>query len=309
MGDTVIFKHSGNAGDIIAAMAGIRQICEKLGRKATLLLRLNTPAFYYSGAPQHPVQDARGQQVMLNRKQYDMLKPLLLAQDYVAGVGIYTGQKVMVDLDRIRGEVAVGMPNTQIQHWYGYAFPDMWTDTSEAWMGAPGMGGDSRKILINRTSRYVNENLDFHFLKAYADRGELLFTGLEVERDEFCERWGYSVELLKVGDFLDLAGHLAGARFVLCNQSFVYNLCEALKVPRVLEICTWAPNCTPTGAGAAAYMNQAGLEYWFGQMVERTQTPVQGVIGFEQEEKKYSRAELINWLGNVSNGFDDDEER
>ena len=260
----IAFKHSGNAGDIIAAMAGIRACCGRLGAKARILLRLNTPAHYYMGAGAHPVQH-EGRDVMLNQRQVDMLKPLLEAQDYVDSVAVWDGvENVHVDLDRVRGEVQVGMPHTPIQHWYGYAYPDMMCDVSEKWMDANANGSETAEglILINRTARYTNEFVDFGFMKGMDG---VVFTGLKPERDDFEARFGLNLPLLHVANFLDLARSLQAARFVICNQSFVYNLCEALKVPRIMEVCPWAANCMPVGRGGVSYMHQQGLEYWVGE--------------------------------------------
>ena len=260
----VTYKHSGNSGDIIAALAGIRQVWKTTGMKGVLYLRLNVPAFYYHGAGQHPVQDGSGRQVMLSQKMYDMLRPLIIAQDYINDVRVWDGEPVHVDLDKIRGEGNVGMPNTQIQHWYGFLFPDMMCDIAEKWLEV-GIVDPNDSVIVARTSRYTSEFIDFHFLR---DVPNVKFAGLESEWREFEQRWGVGSELLVVSDFYRLAMRLVAAKFVICNQSMVYNICEALKVPRILEICPWAANCTPVGEKAVSYMHQGGLEYWVSKFLE-----------------------------------------
>ena len=44
------------------------------------------------------------------------------------------------------------------------------------------------------------------------------------------------------------------------NQCGLFSIAEALKVPRCLEVCLFAPNVLPQGGEARAAINQAGFE-------------------------------------------------
>jgi ADP-heptose:LPS heptosyltransferase len=61
-------------------------------------------------------------------------------------------------------------------------------------------------------------------------------------------------------DFLQLARVVKSARLFIGNQSFPYALAEALKVPRILEVCPLYPVVTPTGDNAGEAFFQASFE-------------------------------------------------
>jgi hypothetical protein len=91
------------------------------------------------------------------------------------------------------------------------------------------------KVIINFTERYRNTMIDYNFLKHYAP--DLIFAGTEREHWLFCNQWGLgSVPRLVVKDFLELAYAIKNCRFLLGNQSMNWNLAEAMKTPRLLEI-------------------------------------------------------------------------
>jgi hypothetical protein len=250
----ITMKHSGNTGDIVAALAGIHEISNKLCKKVILYIRLNTPAHYYAGCPTHPVQKD-GAEVMINRQMFDMLKPLLIAQPYIQDVKVWKGEKVIVDLDDIR-EVFVNMPFGAIQRWYFYSKPDMACDLSKAWLYSPRAEND--KIVVNRTSRYREASISYYCLAEHEK--DVVFAGTKAEHENFCEEWDLDVDYLEVNNFLELAAYIKGCRLFIGNQSMCWNLAEALKVPRIVEVCRQAPNCIPHGADAFDFLNQKGLE-------------------------------------------------
>jgi len=86
------YLHNCNTGDLTGALAGIRQIYLNDGKKAVIYQQLDVPGEYYAGAI-HSVKDEKGVQVTMNRKMFDMMRPLLLAQDYVEDFQIYIDQK------------------------------------------------------------------------------------------------------------------------------------------------------------------------------------------------------------------------
>lgn len=259
---TVSFVHSGNCGDIISALAGIKTYCDKNNSQAVIYLRLNTKAFYYPGAT-HPVTD-NGEHVMLNEPMYDMIKPLLLSQSYVSEVKVWKGEKVTVNLDKIRGDNFVNMPFGALQKWYGYVFPDLCPDLSKAWIDTHGNEDMNDKIIINRTSRYTNPMISYYFLRDYEYK--TWFAGTEKERDEFCKQWDLNLPYLRVHNFYELAQLIKGCEFFIGNQSMCYNIAEAMKVPRILEACSFAPNCIPVGEKAYDFYQQEGLEYYFNEL-------------------------------------------
>jgi hypothetical protein len=115
--------------------------------------------------------------------------------------------------------------------------------------------------MITRSERYTNPSLDYSFLKPYEE--DLLFCGTQREWNSFCMSYDLNVRKLNISNFLDLAQAINQCRFHITNQTQAFQLSEGLKVPRMLEICSYAANCIPIGEHAFDYQNQLGMEYAF----------------------------------------------
>lgn len=267
---TVSAKHSANIGDLIATLAGLKGYYEEHGTPFDYYQHLNVPAVYHKDY-YHPTQE-NGKQVMCNKKMFDLIKPLILSQPYINSFEEYNGQQTIINLDVIRSECFVNMPYGSIQSWYAFAYPDLAFDISQAWVDVPQITLDAsltNKILINFTSRYRNDFIDYFFLKEHQQY--LLFTGTELEHKEFCEKWSLEIPLLKVKDFLELAQIMKQSRFFLGNQSFCWNLNRAMNLPSILEMYYAAPNCTPfVGNHNYGFYHQKGLEYYFTKLLNLT---------------------------------------
>lgn len=260
-------KHSVNIGDLYAAMGALKKYHDITGRKVIVCQKVNQIAAYYAGA-EHPTKNEQGQQVCINEAMWNMLKPLIESQEYVYAFEKYEGQKIDIDFDVIRGKTFVNLPHGAIQQWIPIAFPDLQFNLSNQWITLKGdcpqeikdiMKG---KVMINFTERYRNDMMDYYFLQNYAP--DLIFAGTEKEHFIFCNRWNLNVQRLIVSDFLELAYALREARFMLGNQSSLWNLAEAMKTPRILELCSIAPNCQiMVGENSLGYYHQVGLEYSF----------------------------------------------
>lgn len=259
---TISFKFSGFSGDVIYYMAGIKRVCEDLQAKADIFIWLNREGRLYDGA-YHPYEGK-----MINEYAFEMMKPLLMWQSYVNSVQPFTGQEIAVDMDKIR-EAQLDMPYGNLAHWLGMRFADMQSDLSKPWLMSPTstMGEFDtilqlrQSILVNRTARYTNQFVSYYFLEQYKDH--LIFAGLEKEYWEFRNQWGLDgLQLLKVKDFLELAYMIKNCKFFIGNQSMCFGIAEALKVPRILEMCPYAPNIHPVGANAHYFKFQEGLTYW-----------------------------------------------
>ena len=210
---------------------------------------------------------------------FDMLHPLVTSQEYIEDFKVWTGEKFMINLDRIHGEVFVNMPHGSINRWLFYAFPDMACDLSKQWIKPTmpdyhvnndctwettdlthPMQQAKNKIIVNRTQRYHNDKITYHFLRLI--QKQCLFVGTDDEYNEFCKEWSLEMPRLVVNDFLDLAQALSVCKMFLGNQSMCWNLAEAMKIRRVLEVCPFAENCIPMGPdGYDCYYN-GGMEYY-----------------------------------------------
>jgi hypothetical protein len=271
--DFTTVKHSTNLGDIIASLPAVKKYHEVTGRKISFMQRIDMAAMYYNGAV-HPTTDANGTQVCINKTMFQMIKPLLESQEYIHNFVAYDGQKVDLDFDVIRGKTFVNLPHGAIQTWLMYAFPDLAYDISKPWMTLPNIKHPIQKkvkgkVILNFTERYRNTIVDYFFLKNYAS--DLIFAGTETEHWKFCHQWQLNIPRLEIKDFLEYAYALKACRFLLSNQSFAWNLAQALGVPRVLEVCAFAQNCIAfVGEDSYGFFHQVGLEYYTRMMFNKT---------------------------------------
>jgi hypothetical protein len=289
--NTKSYLHNCNTGDLIAALAGIREVYRKSGKKAVIYQELDLPGHYMQGLV-HSVRDDKGVQVTMNQKMFDMMRPLLLSQQYVEDFVVYDGQKIDIDLTIIRERVEVdaehpekppkiigakqfvNIPHLALPGWTMTAFPPMACDISEPWIEVE--DGDmviEDFIIVNRTERYQLTKINYAFLKKYEK--DLLFAGTETEHFKFCKEFGLNFPRLEVHHFLDLAQVLKKCRFFVGNQSFPWNLANALGIPRILEMFPQAPNCQPfVGKDNYGFLQQLPLEYYFEMLYNKQAAPL-----------------------------------
>lgn len=267
-------RHSVNLGDLIAVMGCCKKYYEITGRKIKILQQKNMPAAYYQGAT-HPTTLPDGTMVTMNDFTFNMVKPLIESQEYIHSFEEYVGQKIDLDFNVIRGKTFVNMPHGAITNWLSFAFPDLAFDLSLPWVTLTGKCPANikkqvkNKVILNFTERYRNGILDYFFLKNYS--ADLIFAGTEREHFLFCNQWQLTIPRLEVNSFLESAYALKESRFLLSNQSFLWNTAEALKTPRVLEVCQYAQNCiNGIGADSYGYFHQVGAEYYFRTMYNKT---------------------------------------
>jgi hypothetical protein len=168
------------------------------------------------------------------------------------------------------------MPHGMLAAWLFYAFPDLACDLSQPYLVLPRLkeklpvlDSIKGKILLNFTERYRNPLADYFFLQKYSP--DLIFSGTEREHFLFTSRWNLNIPRLVVNDFLELAYCIQEARFIIANQSFHWNIAEAMKTPRLLEVCEYADNCQPNiGENSYGYFWQPALEYYFRRMYNET---------------------------------------
>lgn len=283
--DTLNYKHSGNSGDVIYALSCIKKSCELTNTKANLFLWLDCPANYYEGAV-HPIFDGKGQNVMLNKYMYDMLKPLLEAQPYIASVQIWKGEEIDINLDLIRSN-EVNMPYGDIRKWYGYVYYDINPDISQQvifipeqveevdWevrirdigdkYESPSKGMQQPYIMVNRTQRYQNTRISYAFLR-YVGL-PIIFAGA---KDEFVlfQREVPEAIMLNATDFLHLAWWIKESKVFIGNQSMCFAIAEQMKVDRIMEACNYAPNVIPVGGKGFDFYTQSAFEGYVKMMIK-----------------------------------------
>lgn len=259
------FKISLNSGDLISCLPGIRQLYRTTGKKAIIYQTINRQVEH--PYPEHPIQDESGHPVTCSLVQYNMLKPLLEAQEYIQSFEIYNGQEFEIDLDKPREYNLSIIPNAPL-HQYSVAFyPQMACDLSENWIEVEGgVPADLQNlVIINRTDRYNNPHINYFFLKKYVDR--LIFAGTKDEHQSFCKQYNLKIPYLSVNNFLELAVAIKNCYFFLGCQSMCFHIADAMHVPRILEVCQFFPNSFPTGANGYPFLFQESLEYYFTNLI------------------------------------------
>lgn len=263
----ISYKHTANSGDLVASLPGLKHIYDTKGLKAIIYQRLNVPANYYEGA-KHPVKTSEGVQVCMNEKQWGLLKPLLESQEYIERCEVWEGQNVDINLDKIREGDYSTLGYGSIARWQFYTHPYLACDLSKSWINAP-RGEFSLvkdKVILNFTSRYRNPLITYYFLKEWEDK--LIFSGTREEHENFCKENKLNIPYLEVENFLELTQCLMACKFVLCNQSMIWNICDAIKKLRILEVCRSASNCIPNGADGYDFLQQGALELYFKQFIK-----------------------------------------
>lgn len=253
----VTFKHSGHSGDIIYSLPAIKALSN--GRPATLYLQTDQPAYFPSEMRPHPVGD-----VKLNMYMAKALLPLLRMQPYLPEVEIYSGQSIDYDLDAFR-DVWLPTDRGHIARWYFWVY-GVAGDLSKPWLHIPENKSADNTIVLARSHRYQNGDLDFHFLN---DFGEIRFVGTRAEYEDM-KKILPDLKYVECNDFLCLANVIRSARFFIGNQSFPYAIAEALKVPRVLEVSPYCPNVIPEGDGAYEAFFQPTFKHIVEQLMGRT---------------------------------------
>jgi len=261
MKECIKFKSSSPAGDLLSMMAGIKQICSELGTKAIIYQRLNMTGIGYHGAI-HPFKNDIGDEVTMNEYMFNVVRPLLIAQDYIKDYIIYEGQEFNYDLDKIRMEIFTNQPHGSINRWIFYCYPQFSTDLSKPCLRVYQKAYSTRYhgIILNFTYRYRNSVINYHFLKKY--EGKLFFVGLKDEYEFFSKQWNLNIEYLNCNNFLEVAESIDNSYGFLGNQSSCYQIAENLKVPRILEISPMMPNVIPTGKNAYDFYHQQAVEYY-----------------------------------------------
>lgn len=261
--EIVTYRHEVNSGDLIASIPGMKHVFDSIGKPAVIYQRLNLPVEYYQNA-QHPVKDQSGRQVAMNEKQWSMLKPLLLSQPYIHDCLEWRGQDVDIDLSKIhKGDVSTKGFGS-INRWQFYTHPLLACDLSQAWITV----SDNEKIreqvegkvLLNFTSRYRNPMVTYFFLKEYGD--SFVFAGTKEEHEVFCTENDLNIPYLEVENFLELAQAIKHCKFFLGCQSMQWNIAEAMKKLRIVEVCRSASNCIPNGAHGYDFLHEDALKIY-----------------------------------------------
>jgi hypothetical protein len=119
-------------------------------------------------------------------------------------------------------------------------------------------------IVVNRTKRYHDkEEVDWSLLKPYQER--TVWIGKRKEYWRFVEVSGLQLTPYICGDLLDVAQAIKGSKLFIGNQSACFAVAEAMKVPRVLEVCYNKDNCRPNSDNGYTFLSKDLIERYLNE--------------------------------------------
>jgi len=191
--------------------------------------------------------------VPIDRKQFDMLLPLLHAQDYLKSVTYSQTYPVDArDINHFR--TFWNMRHIREQHKIEtlaqcHAFElnvlDKF-DEKETWLTCPNPI-HTGKIICHRSPRYnaPSKGPEAFPWQDVVDKHhkDMILVGLESEYDSFTKMFGKRIGFWKVSDFLELAQVIAGGRCFVGNQSFPLSVAIGLGQTVYVEELPRSPDC------------------------------------------------------------------
>ena len=225
------FKHSGAMGDLIYSLPIVKHFGG--GEFYLHLNQMNWIGQHYYGSLPAPFHRDR-----LNQQDFEFMREFMEAQTYISKFSVLDPKiEITHNLDRFR-PAFVGHPGNYVDI-YSDTFGITDTETQKSiretpWLSVPtprDLG--SRKVVINRTSRWLPESLSVNWSHWKANGAEEIsvFVGLEEEYHLFKKATGWDVPYIPTDNLLELASVIAGAQRFIGNQS----QCLALAIGLGLE--------------------------------------------------------------------------
>lgn len=257
----LVVSHSSNMGDIVYSLPFVRALAKELNyKKVTFVITYNYPATYNKAFmyAAHPFGN-----VTMSLKGAEMVKPLLARQNYIEEVLLHDYTNGGAYTDPVNGVLNLELMRTyglyldrgDITKWYQNIYAtkediNNWQPWLENIQPSKNIVG---KIVCCRSMRYWRP-LNMKILAPYANK--IVFLGVQEEWESFCSYVGEEVHHHKVNDFLEAAEIIRASKFCFGNQTGLFSIMEALKVPRVLESNPHLPNVITNGkSGYMAWDN------------------------------------------------------
>lgn len=213
-----VFFHSGDIGDVIAALPAMRQ----LGGGALIIGPHNGP-----GAPREPMTQDR----------FDFFFPLVLAQNYISTVKFGPKTKTVThDFSSFRVRTR-GIQGESLSHWHARHVGIENLDVSPWLWAAPDERANDR-VCCARSPRYHNPKFPWSSLLPKS----AFFVGLTSEREALSQVIGRSLDYFVLKDMMEMARLIAGSRLFIGNQSAPCWIAMGLGHPLIQETFNAAPN-------------------------------------------------------------------
>ena len=251
--------HSGILGDLIYSIP----TCKSLSKGENFTIHFNMPQkrILFSNKAKDNITDFRPYFLTI----FEQLKPLFDYQNNMSLLKYYPeNYDKCFDLDIWRD--CMKHTNISIHDMiknYQLVFPAN-IDVTSPWLKAPKDEKYSNSIVCTRNERWMNKKISYDFLKNYP---EVYFIGLE---NEYKDLNVPEIKFLPVKDFLEAATIINSCKVFVSSQTFFFSLAEALKAPRVLEVCPKTPDVRPNGGICCECVYQDCLEYAVKKIYEGT---------------------------------------
>lgn len=234
------YSQSGNLGDLIYSLS----VAKKLGKGDFFVKLHNIPnvIIRYNNGIVPPEYVGK-----LSEKDFDMLKPLLEAQDYINECKVYTDETIDTDLDEFRGVIHSKVQGNFLKAFYTtHNIPFTDEDLIQPWLTVPNPKRVAKCVVARspRWRRMLPNTVDVW--KELIDNNNIeqegVFVGLPEEHSDFEQTMDVKIPYHPVKDFLELAEVIAGADAFLSNQTFTYGIAQGLCKTTVLETFSARPN-------------------------------------------------------------------
>ena len=237
MSEEIVFRHSGDIGDLLFSTHFIKDIIEwRKPSKVTLALTFDKPTV--RGEP-HP-----NGAVLMNKKTVDFVMSFFKhcgLYDEVNAVDFKTFEKIipqipiLVDLDVFR-TMKLNFFATDIREYYYALTTHHFNKDFSRNLFEGKFEGDLRakgRVIVSYTSRVHSYYVHPHAV-LFDRLDDISFIGLDSEYEEFCKIMDKKIHRFEIKTLEDAAYLIKGASGFFGNQGGLFSLAEMLKVPRLL---------------------------------------------------------------------------
>lgn len=223
------FLHSGDAGDIVASLATVKEICEYENSKALLLLDTSGGTTCNDDELNKIIYgQTKGKGLKFNDKAYDFLVPMIEIQPYIAKVEKWNSNlQVNIDYNLNKFRKAFVTPeiakktnqNLMFLHQNACGLDFRYNGP---WLFYNKQDDDVKhEIIISRSPRVHSA---YAFFAIYEDlfKNKAEFIGLDFEYDLFKETFRYQPKRYPVKSALDMLRAIANANQIIVNSTLLY---------------------------------------------------------------------------------------
>lgn len=222
------FKHSGAFGDLIYSLPIVKHLGG--GEFYLHLNQLDWIGKYFYNTP--PVKFHQGR---FTEQDYEQLKPLMEAQDYITQFEILTNRsEITHNLDRFRVPF-VKHPGNYVDIYsavFGITDPEQQKQIrTTPWLTVSNSKRhEDKTIVINRSTRWIPASPGPKWFEWQAQgwTEHAVFVGLPNEYEQFKQQIGWNIPYQQTSNLLELAEYIKGAEKFIGNQSVALSIAIGL---------------------------------------------------------------------------------